>query len=65
MEYNPFSVAMQLTLITQNLNLPVIIHTHTTNMEMLTLSSSADVNRPQTPSDILFLFPQGLISMYV
>merc|ERR1711899_78106 len=28
---------------------------------MLTLSNSADVNRPHVPSDILFRFPQGLM----
>ena len=31
---------------------------------MLTLSNSADVKRPQTPRDILFLFLQGLIKIH-
>ena len=45
---------------TIDLFLPVIIHTQTTHIEMLTLSSSAEVKRPQTPRDILCLFAQGL-----
>ncbi len=37
-----------------------MIQMKTTMMEMLTLRSSAEVKRPQTPSEILWLFPQGL-----
>ena len=40
---------------------PVMIQTQTTRIEMLTLRSSAYVNRPANPNEILFFFPQGLI----
>jgi hypothetical protein len=39
---------------------PVIIQMQTTEMEMATLSSSAIVNLPQMPSEILLVFRQGL-----
>jgi hypothetical protein len=42
------------------MNVPVMIQMKTTMMEMLTLSNSADVNRPQIPREILLGFPQGL-----
>ena len=40
--------------------LPVMIQTKTTIIDMVKLKSSAEVNLPQKPNEILVLLPHGL-----